>query len=375
MNTNRNTMSICAMMLLAALATSASAITGGNALTNRANNDGANGAIFVMQDALASAGQVTDWGFFDNDTAGRSMTPLLLENVGGTFAIRGIGTTLTSNGLGAQSQAFGLVSGTDVITTPHFHIGWKDGTNGTNNAGVADFDNNTDEFGVRFFGQGKTSFATGDNLGAGQFFNREYSIEFSLDVPNLTPIKIIDDNVEDNGNGWSGWGGSVAAPAFLNAAGDIDNPALTNATAVPDALNALDGRTPFANNQANPTKNYGIEIEEGTYEFLVQMVNYNNGAFPDPTLDFNGILPDSVVAPTVGSGGDEIWQFLYTVGAGDAAIGQLITLSIPGSTTGNYGVDHILGTFTAPGIVPEPTTAFLGLLGMAGLGMRRRRNA
>lgn len=194
-----------------------------------------------------------------------------------------------------------------------------------------------------------------------------------------TTVKLIDENVEGNINGWTGWGGPLSAPYLnlLTLAGDIDNPALTNATTVPNAINLLDGDVPFANNTEVGTKTFASVVHEGTYEFHVQVVNWSNAPFGTPAFGFNGLTPDLAIAPAPALGDDQIWRFLYTVADGSPIIGQPIQLSFGGSTAPgeeNFGIDHVLAFYTSPSI-PEPATCMLGLLGLAGLASRRRRMA
>ena len=58
-----------------------------------------------------------------------------------------------------------------------FPVGFKDGSNGGNNAGVVDFDGIGGEPQIIWLGGGKTSFSVGDTFGEAGRFDRTYSIE------------------------------------------------------------------------------------------------------------------------------------------------------------------------------------------------------
>jgi len=219
--------------------------------------------------------------------------------------------------------------------------------------------------------------AVGFNASSNNPILNAYVLRDVSPVIPITPGTFIDEDVEGNVNGWLGWGGNLSPP-YLNLlplAGDIDDPALSGATAVPDALNLLNNAVPFINGTAVTSKTYGgLAIEPGSYEFLIQVGNWNNAAFPNPTFDFNGLTPESIFAPVPASGDDEIWRFTYTVNPGDPAVGQAVNLTFQGTLgSGNYAVDHILGRF-APGIIPEPSTVVIwSLLAGLGIGAARRR--
>jgi hypothetical protein len=152
----------------------------GDAPHQRATSDTAVGSIFALNDALPIGQTMSHWNLFDLGDAGQNVTPLLLENVAGSYFVRGIGTTRASNGAGGQVFDFGLVSGTDVVGA-NFVMGFKDGSNGTDNDGVIDFDNNGAD-NVVWFGA-VTGFSNGQNLGGGALnLGRSYSIQ-GLFVP------------------------------------------------------------------------------------------------------------------------------------------------------------------------------------------------
>ncbi len=158
--------------------------TVGNGLMNRASNDGANGAIFVLNDPFTMGATLTDWAFYDDDTAGRQMTPLLLTPSGANWEITGIGTTRTSDGSGAQSFAFDLLEGSGLVGAD-IYFGFKDGSDGSNNQGVADFDTLAGAANVIYLGAGNTSFDVGDTFGVAGTFDRSYSVQAITAVPEL----------------------------------------------------------------------------------------------------------------------------------------------------------------------------------------------
>ena len=147
----------------------------GNPLVNAPIQDTANGSIFVNSESFAqTGGSIDTWGFYDDNTPGRQITPLLLSKSGAQWEIVGVGTTRTSTGGGAQNHDFGLVSGSDA-TGPGVFLGWKDGSNGGNNLGVPEWTNGGPGW-VEWFGGGQTSFSPGDNKGTALFLNRTYSL-------------------------------------------------------------------------------------------------------------------------------------------------------------------------------------------------------
>jgi hypothetical protein len=117
------------LFVCALVDSSAAATVIGNATIDRGTTDSYSGQVFLLNANLSSlVGQrVTSWSFFNNQTT-TSVTPVLAEDMGGgIFAIRGIGTSIVSNASGAQSGAFGLVSGTDMIS-PNYYAGYYDGS-------------------------------------------------------------------------------------------------------------------------------------------------------------------------------------------------------------------------------------------------------
>lgn len=160
--------------------------TAGNPIVNRSLTDGAVGSLFVMRGSpFTAAGTVDSWSFFNDNFVAppqKQITPMIVENVGGSFVVTGIGATRTSTGTGAQDYSFDLVAGSAEVGPGKF-LAWKDGSNGADNAGVAPFDQNLGQS-VRWFGGGHTAFAAGENLGAGQAFRAPTRF-----APRRTPFR------------------------------------------------------------------------------------------------------------------------------------------------------------------------------------------
>jgi hypothetical protein len=159
----------------------------GNPLIDRAYNDQSGDYSFVQLNPLEE-GKLVAWAFYDNDGTANQITPLLLEEVGGSYYVRGIGTTRTTNGAGLQYYEFGLVSGVDRVGAD-FYLGWKDGTPSASNAGVIDW-TDVAGLGVRYFG-GTNGLMAGTNLGAGAFAARTYSLQALLAVPEPSSLALF----------------------------------------------------------------------------------------------------------------------------------------------------------------------------------------
>lgn len=150
----------------------------GDSLIDRGFNDGASGSIFVVPDSFGSTTEeLTMWSIFDNENSGGQVTPLILEDIGSSYTIRGIGTTRASDASGVQSFNFDLVSGSADVGGNLF-FAWKDGSNGTNNQGVIDFSSDNSDL-ITWLGNSRTSFNVGDNFSVASNFGRSYSIQAS----------------------------------------------------------------------------------------------------------------------------------------------------------------------------------------------------
>jgi hypothetical protein len=180
---------LTALMSVLALSSVASyGITVGADLKSRAIVDTANGASFVLVSPFTSGGTLNSWSIFnDNGKAqwGNSITPLLIEALGGDYIVRGIGTSRTNDGSGLQNWSFGLAAGSASITNNNFFFGWKDGTASTHNTGSIELDfvgslpstGTQNYFGAQILAGG-TNLGAGTNLGPGinqQY--RDYSVQ------------------------------------------------------------------------------------------------------------------------------------------------------------------------------------------------------
>lgn len=146
--------------------------TVGNPIVNRSDIDTAQGAIFVELRGFAQAGEVTSFAFYNDDpgTAGRQLTPLLFEQVGSDFLIRGVGAAVANAGSGEQNFAFQLQEGSNLVG-PGFFFGYKNGTDdNASEVGIIEFDFVPGATSERFFGTGfANNLDPGVNLGQGTF--------------------------------------------------------------------------------------------------------------------------------------------------------------------------------------------------------------
>ena len=195
---------------------------------------------------------------------------------------------------------------------------------------------------------------------------------------------IVDDDVDGNGDAsvitgsidvaWDGYTNELtslglAPSAFAHLADDVD------AGYSDSLLTRLDDANPlpwydFATDPSVVSVTYGGAVQAGSYTFLMQIMDLNNQPFARPTLDFAGLTPVSSVEPTPASGDDEIWMYQYEVSAGDAAIGNNLSvlLDFDQVSGGNTSIDHIQIHYTA---VPEP--ASLAILGLGCVALFKRK--
>lgn len=172
-------------------AASAADVIVGNDLIERSKNDRTPGSVFVLPKTLNLGFSLSGWSVFDinsNGSSRYSITPLLLQQGSdSSFTVQGLGTTQVSDGSGIQSFDFGLMSGTNEITSSNFFFGWKDGTSGTNNAGVIDYD---DGGSIIWLGSSQTDISIGTNLGTEdkRASDRTYSVQAILSDTTDAPI-------------------------------------------------------------------------------------------------------------------------------------------------------------------------------------------
>ncbi|MCH8043377.1 MAG: tandem-95 repeat protein, partial [Planctomycetes bacterium] len=128
-------------------------LTIGSDLVDRSANDTARGQVYIYAaDTFAANGIVSEWSFFDNDGSGRNVTPLVLQVIDDNgvtdYTVRGIGTTVTSNAGGVQTQIVDIVAGSGVLVSGQYTFGLYDGaindlgdgaiSLGSTNGGVVD---------------------------------------------------------------------------------------------------------------------------------------------------------------------------------------------------------------------------------------------
>lgn len=169
----------CTSIFLSCSAASANPFTIGDDLINRSTDDTADGSIFIVPDSFGSTTKtLLSWSIFDDDVSGRSITPLILEDLGSNqYSITGIGTTRTSDASGIQSFNFDLVSGSADVGED-LYFGWKDGGNGSNNLGVIDYENVSSDS-IIWLGGEQTSFSVGQTFPGSSSLEleRSYSVQ------------------------------------------------------------------------------------------------------------------------------------------------------------------------------------------------------
>lgn len=342
-------------------AANAHATTLGHDLVNRSFHDGANGSIFLL-DEEGAAGTVTTFGFYDDNFAGRDITPVILKATGTGFEITGIGTTRTSDASGAQTHSFGLVSGSAQMGLG-YAVGWKDGSNGANNPGVPEFDNGGGGE-IAWSGAGQTSFSIGDFNAFASRFARTYSFQATTDdEPGEIVGNIIGNRGSNNGANGSIFilndpfteGGFVDTWAMYDD-DDFSNP---NRQVTPLLLKPVGSSWEIigigTTRQSNESgaQYFDFDLVAGTDDVgpgvYFGWKDGSNGANNSGVIDFD----------TVTGGPEIIW-----LGGGRTSFSVGDSFGESGRFDRTYSIQAFA--------VPEPTTALLGLLG-AGALLRPRR--
>jgi hypothetical protein len=359
----------------------------GNPVVDAPLVDGAVGSLFVQTSSpFTEAGDVVSWRFFNGGVPTREFTPLLLEKVGSDYLIRGIGTTINSNGSGEQNFAFNLAAGSANVGA-NYYFGWKDGGQGTNNTGVAEWFDGTVEQ-ATWFGGGHTNFAIDENLGAGVVaLNRRYSIRATSDSgpPPPTPAHSVThgQSVINRGSTDSFHGSAIFNVPISDGSGDTDLPGqLTSWTFFNDNPEAV-GRliTPLLLEKSG--SDYivrGIGATREVDASGAQMYDFDAIAGID-TFDWStgrfhmGVRYGSPEVSNPGvvdfDGGASSWAFI-----GDAnPVGPIV---LDAAVTGPQNFVHLGRDYSVQFLVepiPEPSMMFLAGVGLvlAAIWRRRRR--
>ena len=162
-----------------------------NGLVSGAATDSASTTyVNLLNLGITSGSTLINWSFYTS-IAGRSITPLILEDTGSSnYVIRGIGTSRTVTTAGLNSYSFGLVEGTNVFINSNYRFGWKDGTTTSTNQGVISFSSNNAVTQTTYAlgGNSSTNISLNStyNFGNQSLGNRTYS--FKLDFNSTTSI-------------------------------------------------------------------------------------------------------------------------------------------------------------------------------------------
>ena len=169
--------------------------TVGNPVIERNDHDTCVGCSFALDAPFAPAsGALSTWSFYA-DTTGGSITPILYTLTGGNFVIVGIGTTRAVSTLGVNTDPFGLVTGTDLVTGSNFYFGYRDGgaAFGTGNEGTVSLSYTATGTLMYYFGNGSphgpenVGISVGQTMVQGGLLDRNYSISATT-VPEPATI-------------------------------------------------------------------------------------------------------------------------------------------------------------------------------------------
>jgi hypothetical protein len=91
----------------------------GSPTVARMIEDASSGVVAIYRGAgpTVGPGRVTAWTFYDAHSPQNGVTPLLFADHGTHLELVGVGTTRISNASGVQSHEFGLIAGTDTLST------------------------------------------------------------------------------------------------------------------------------------------------------------------------------------------------------------------------------------------------------------------
>lgn len=143
--------------------------------------DGATSLLVVLdQDPFAQAGKLATWQWYNDtpNTGGRSLTPVLLRDIGSTLTAVGIGATRIGSEDGFQQYNFDLASGTDRVE-PGDLFGFYYGGGTSGNAGSVQYAGLSGGPTVRLFSD-PSGIQLGDTYTSAAYtLNRWYSINAS----------------------------------------------------------------------------------------------------------------------------------------------------------------------------------------------------
>lgn len=363
MSRHWNWLAMC-MLAMIGLVDPAAAEIVGNPLLPRPITDTASGSIFLLNDPFTQPGVLNDFGIYDarpTQTA-LNITPVIYRPVVGGWEITGIGRTRNSTGLGAQNHAFDLVAGSDLVG-PGYFFGWKDGGQGTNNAGVIEWSNGGPGS-VNWLGAGHTNFNPGEVRANAATLNRTYSIQADVVDAGMAPLQTIGNPVID-------------APTIDGAVGSLfvmsGNP--FNQTGRVQDWRFFNG----VSNDFTP-----LILEKVGADYLIRGIGQtvSSSGQGEQHFAFNLVSGSAYVGPNYFFGWKDGGQNVNNTGVAewdDMTADQVIWFN-SGHTTFSTGENLGAGLLTLSrtysieaNSIPEPgTLAGLALMGAAAFGRRRR---